>query len=51
MLGMAVQDAVAASLLAPQGKKLVLDTHAAWVPDLDALLDGQRWATEDVTGR
>ena len=44
MLGVAVQDALAASLLAPSSKQLVLDSGAAETPDLDALLDGQRWA-------
>ena len=45
MLGMAVQDAVAASLLAEVGTKLVQERPATWAPELDALLDGQRWAT------
>jgi len=42
----AVQDAIAASLLAPSGSQLVLDQSAAPVPELDAVLDGQRWAFE-----
>ena len=46
MLGVAVQDAIAASLLAPSGSQLVLDQSAAPVPELDAILDGQRWAFE-----
>ena len=45
-LGVAVQDALAASLLAPSGKKLVLDQKAAPEPELDQLLDAQRWAEE-----
>ena len=44
MVGIAVQDALAASLLAPAGRRLVLDQSAALAPELDALLDGQRWA-------
>ena len=44
MLGIAVQDALAASLLAVSGAQLVLDQAAAPVPELDVLLDGQRWA-------
>ena len=47
---MAVQNAVAASLLAAESRKLVLDTGAADVPDLADLLDGQRWALESVIG-
>ena len=46
LLGVAVQDAIAASLLAPSGSQLVLDQSAAPVPELDTLLDGQRWAFE-----
>ena len=38
--------ALAASLLAPSGPGLVLDQRAAPVPELDSLLDGQRWAFE-----
>ena len=41
-----MQDAIAASLLAPTGSQLVLDQSAAPVPELDAVLDGQRWARE-----
>ena len=44
MLGIAVQDAIGASLLASSGTQLVLDPSAAHVPELDSLLDGQRWA-------
>ena len=44
MIGMAVQDALAASILAPAGPGLVLDQSAAPAPELDILLDGQRWA-------
>ena len=47
MLGIAVQDALAASLLAASGRQLVLDQSAAPVPELDHLLDGQRWALEE----
>ena len=46
MLGIAVQDSIAASLLAPSGAQLVLDQSAAPLPEIDALLDGQRWAAE-----
>ena len=46
MVAVAVQDAVAASLLAPSGKKLVIDNSADAVPELDGLLDSQRWAME-----
>ena len=44
LLGCAVQNAVAGSLLARTGKRLVLDEGAADAPPLDLLLDGQRWA-------
>ena len=47
MLGMAVQDALASSLLAASGHRLVLDQSAAPAPELDLLLDGQRWAFEE----
>ena len=43
LLGVAVQDALAASLLAASGKQLVLDEKAADTPSLDEVLDGQRW--------
>ena len=46
MLGVAVQDAFSASLLAAAGPPLVLDQGAAPAPELDALLDGQQWAGE-----
>ena len=49
MLGVAVQDAVAASLLVEDGKQ-VQETPATWVPELNELLNGQRLATE-ATGR
>ena len=42
MLGVAVQGALAASLLAKCGLKLVLDCPAAFAPDLEDLLDAQR---------
>ena len=44
MLGVAVQDVIASSLLAKSGVQLVLDQGASPVPELDAILDGQRWA-------
>ena len=44
MISIAVQDAIRASLLAPFGVRLVLEPSAAFVPELDSLLDGQRWA-------
>ena len=44
LLGVAAQDALAASLLAPYGKRLVLDDRSAPEPELADLLDGQRWA-------
>ena len=44
MLGLAVQNAFAASILAPAGQRLVLDAAAADQPQLDELMDGQRWA-------
>merc|ERR1711937_607474 len=40
MLGIALQDALAASLLAESGKRLVLDQSAAPALELDILLDG-----------
>lgn len=46
MLGIAVQDAIAASLLAVSGKQLVLDQSAAPIPELNVVLDGQRCAAE-----
>ena len=46
LLGSATQDALAASLLAENGKKLVIDDHSVPEPALDLLLDGQRWAAE-----
>lgn len=46
ILGVAVQDGSAASILAPSGRKKLLDTGAAEVPNLNALLDGQRWAPD-----
>ena len=45
-LGVAVQDACAASVLAASGRKLVLDQQAAEELELSGLLDGQRWAAE-----
>ena len=47
MIGVAVQNALAASLLAPYGPGIVLDQPSAPAPELDALLDGQRWAFEE----
>ena len=44
----AVQDAFAGSLSAAAGKGLVLDSGAATLPELDTLLDGQRWATDEL---
>ena len=46
MVSVAVQDAIAASLLAPASRSLVLDQSAAPAPSLDKLLDGQRWAVD-----
>ena len=46
MLSVAVQDALAASLLATSGRRLVLDQSAAPEPPVDVLLDGQRWALD-----
>ena len=47
MIGVAVQNALAASLLAPHGPGMVLEQPAAPAPELDILLDGQRWAFEE----
>ena len=44
MISIAVQDAIRASLLVPFGVRLVLEPSGAFVPELDSLLDGQRWA-------
>ena len=41
------EDTIAASLLAASGAQLVLDQAAAPPPELDLLLDGQRWAFEE----
>ena len=46
LVGAASQNALAASLLAPCGKKLILDDAAGFEPELDSLLDAQRWAGE-----
>ena len=46
-LGCAVQNAVAGSLLAKTGKKLVLEDAPTGGPTLDELLDGQRWALDN----
>ena len=51
MVGMAVQDAIAASILAPHGPKLVLDQSAAPSPESDVLLDGQWWAFDQCLCR
>ena len=45
VLRVAVQDAIAASLLAHTGKKLVLNNGDVDTPTLDEVLDGQRWAS------
>ena len=42
--GVAVQNALAASLLAAPCPGLVLDQSGAPVPELDHLLHGQRWS-------
>ncbi len=47
LLGMAIQGALAASLLARIGKGFVLDAPVAWAPDVDVLLDAQRWVAEE----
>ena len=39
MLGVALQNAIAASLLAGSGSQLVLDLSASSAPELDAVLD------------
>ena len=46
MLGRAVQNAIAGSLLAQSGAQLVLDHSAAPIAELDNVLDGQRWASD-----
>ena len=46
MIAVAVQDALAASLIAPSGRRLVLDHGADAAPSLEDLLDRQRWALE-----
>ena len=46
LVGATSQNALAASLLAPCGKKLILDDAAGFEPELDSLLDAQRWAGE-----
>ena len=46
MLGVAVQNALATFLLAPCGRRLVLDQSAAPEPAVDVLLDGQRLAVD-----
>ena len=46
ILGCAVQNALAESLLAQRGKQLVLGDACAWEPALDDLLDSQRWALD-----
>jgi len=43
VLGLAAQGAFAASLLAQNGPRLVLDVPAAFEPELADLLDAQRW--------
>ena len=44
VFGCAVQNALAASLLAKSGRKLVLEDATTVGPEVDELLDGQRWA-------
>ena len=43
ILGIAVQDALAASLLAPAGKGLALEGTVDYEPALEEVLDAQRW--------
>ena len=43
ILGVAVQDALAASILAPAGKGLVLNGVASQEPTLEDVFDAQRW--------
>ena len=43
VLGIAVQDSMAASILAPAGKGLVIGGTAGYEPALDEVLDAQRW--------
>ena len=43
----AVQNALAGSLPAKTGKKLVLEDAPTGEPTLDELLDGQRWALDN----
>ena len=50
LLGVTTQDALAASLLAPTGRQLVLDDNSPPEPALADLLDGQRWAVADWRG-
>ena len=46
LLGVTVQSAVAASVLAPTGKGLVLDEKGVEAPDLADFLDGHQWAAD-----
>ena len=50
ILGVAVQNALAASLLVADGRRLVLDAAADAEPELDSVLDGQRWALDAAAG-
>ena len=43
ILVIAVQDALAASLLAPAGKGLALEGTVDYEPALEEVLDAQRW--------
>ena len=43
MLAVSLQDSFAASILAAGGPGLVLDGSADFEPELDLLLDAQRW--------
>ena len=45
MLGVSVQSALAASILAPVAGTLCFDEQAVELPPSDDLLDGQRWAS------
>ena len=51
MLGVAVQDAIAASLLAPSGSQLVLDQSTAPAPELDILLVSGGSSLSSVAGK
>ena len=42
LLGVAIQDALAASVLAPSCSGLVLDASTSYEPEIDRLLDDER---------